>query len=33
MESLVIRIVCGVLAVAFLAIIVIRRRHRDQQES
>lgn len=31
MSPLVVRVVCGVLAVVLLAIIVIRRKHREQQ--
>ncbi len=33
MDPLVIRIICAVLAVALLAVIVIRRKRRDTQES
>jgi hypothetical protein len=31
MDPIIVRVICGVLAVVLLAIIVIRRRHRDQQ--
>ena len=33
MDPLVIRIVCGVLAVVLLGVIILRRKHRDQQEN
>lgn len=32
MDPLVVRVVCGVLAVVLLAVIVLRRRNKDQQE-
>ena len=32
MDPLVVRVVCGVLAVVLLGIIVLRRKNRDQQE-
>lgn len=32
MDSTVIRIVCAVLAVVFLGLIVMRRKHKEQQE-
>jgi hypothetical protein len=31
MSPLIVRVVCGVLAVVLLAVIVIRRRNREQQ--
>ncbi len=33
MDPLVVRLICGVLAVALLAVIIIRRKHRNQQEN
>jgi len=33
MDPLVVRVICGVLAIALLAVIVIRRKHRDQHEN
>lgn len=32
MDPWMVRVVCGVLAVVLLGIIVLRRKHRDQQE-
>ena len=32
MDPLVVRVICGVLAVVALGVIVLRRKHRDQQE-
>jgi len=32
MDAVVVRIICGVLAVALLAVIVLRRRSREQRE-
>ncbi len=33
MDPLVVRVICAVLAVVLLAVIVIRRKHRGQQEN
>lgn len=33
MDPVVVRVICGVIAVVLLAVIVIRRKHRDQQEN
>ena len=33
MGEIGIRVICGVLAVMFLVLIVLRRRHRNQQEN
>lgn len=32
MESLLIRVICGVLAVVLLGVIVLRRRNKEQRE-
>ena len=32
MDPLIVRVICGVLAVVLLSVIVLRRKHRDQQE-
>jgi hypothetical protein len=33
MDAVTVRLICGVLAVVLLAVIVLRRRARDQRES
>jgi hypothetical protein len=33
MDAVTVRLICGVLAVVLLAVIVLRRRSRDQRES